>query len=97
MRLGNTIRPLLLAILGHQPFEQTRGRAIEPAIGVFLDLVGDAPAQQIGPEGLGRLGFELRAPERAKLDDRHGSKPFELGFDRRVHLLGHQSARLCCA
>ena len=59
-------RPLLLAKLHHQCFEKARGRAIEFAIGIFLDLIGNAPAQEIGSKGLGRIGFELRAPERAK-------------------------------
>jgi hypothetical protein len=81
--------PVALGELRHQCFEKARGRAIKPAIGIFLDLVGNAPAQEIGSKGLGRIGFELRAPERAKLNNWHRSKPFELGFDHRIHVLGH--------
>ena len=81
-------------VLGDQLVELSRRRSVQTAIGLFLDAVGEASAQEIWAKGLGRIGFELRAPERAKSDNRHGAKLIELGLDHGVGVVRHQAARL---
>ena len=81
-------------MLGDQLVQQPRGRRIKSAIGILLNLLGEASAQQVGPEGFGWIGFELRAPERAKPRNRHQSKLIKLGLDHGVQIRRHHAARL---
>src|SRR5665213_2019921 len=82
-----------LGVLRHELLQQPGGRGIEATIGGRLDAISNGTAQKIGTESYGRLGFELRAPQRAKFCDPHGSEPIDLGFDPGVNVERHQAAR----